>query len=338
MPRTARKCSKPKQKQSSVDGEPQMAGLDSRAGAVGTNKPGREPDGRYTKGNAGGPGNPHARHCAYMLAVFRKTVSEEQMVAVFNALAAKAMGGDVSAAKVLLSYTIGKPGNAPQPDLIDRDEWEHFQKDAMTLEEMQRALGRLPCSLGNEIVSTARPIMSASWANDLVSKLRGTGEGRWARSGNEEKAMGPGARGENAENRQNQKVDSVYDSMLASYQASMASVAPIPNGEMNPSDGRAIPTRRGPPSGSQSPASDSAGLNSTCASILPGSSLHASRATPDDAPAAKANRIPNGNSKRTAPDKNGRNTVKKLWLQPLARKLKGKKRGAGKSSLAGAKS
>src|SRR5262249_7628441 len=38
---------------------------------------------------------------------------------------AKAADGDISAAKLILSYKLGKPAPAPNPDEIDRDEWEH---------------------------------------------------------------------------------------------------------------------------------------------------------------------------------------------------------------------
>src|SRR5207302_6485249 len=38
-------------------------------------------------------------------------------------LKAKAREGDVAAIKLLLSYTIGKPTDAPDPDTLDQHEW-----------------------------------------------------------------------------------------------------------------------------------------------------------------------------------------------------------------------
>jgi hypothetical protein len=228
-------------------------------------------------------------------------------VQVINAIVARAITGDISAAKVLLSYTVGKPGNSPNPDLIEREEWDNYQKDAMTLDEMKQALGRLPCYLGNEIVSTARPYMSASWANALASKLMENGEGR-------------GPRGESKESCQNQSADSVYETMLASYQASMAGVgAPLPDGELQRSRGKAVPT---------SPRQDNTPQGHAPLAPLP-SSLN-----PHPSSLAIPHPIPNGKSRTTAPGKNGRNSAKKLWLQPLAKRLKGKKRTGGTKRLA----
>src|SRR5947208_13871538 len=83
----------------------------------------RTPGGRFVKDNPGGPGNPHARHCARMLALLRASISDETLIAIIRMLVEKARAGDVSAAKLLLSYKLGKPAPAPNPDQIDRDEW-----------------------------------------------------------------------------------------------------------------------------------------------------------------------------------------------------------------------
>src|SRR5712675_2323312 len=101
--------------------------------------------------DAGGPGNPHARHCARMLALFRSCISDEEMVALIRKLYEKAAAGDTSAAKIILNYKIGKPAPAPNPDQIDQDEWEHYQRDTINLEEMQKVLGSLPSKVGNDI-------------------------------------------------------------------------------------------------------------------------------------------------------------------------------------------
>jgi hypothetical protein len=88
---------------------------------------GRTANGRFAKNNSGGPGNPHARHCARMLALFRDAISDDEMNQLFRMLIVKAMGGDTAAAKLILSYKIGKLLDAPHPDSIDRDEWDHYQ-------------------------------------------------------------------------------------------------------------------------------------------------------------------------------------------------------------------
>jgi hypothetical protein len=131
----------------------------------------RTPDGRFARDNPGGPGNPHARHCARMLALLRASISDEHMVAIIRKLVEKALAGDVSAAKLILSYKLGKPAPAPNPDEIDRDEWEHYQRDTINLQEVQQVLGSLPARVGNDIARAALPIMTQARQEALASQL-----------------------------------------------------------------------------------------------------------------------------------------------------------------------
>jgi len=132
----------------------------------------RSSEGRFIAGNPGGPGNPNARHCARMLALLRTSVSDEELVAIIRALLDKAVKGDTSAAKIILSYKIGKPAPAPNSDQIDQDEWEHYQKDTINLQEMQQVLSSLPAKVGNDIARTALPIMTEARTRELATQLR----------------------------------------------------------------------------------------------------------------------------------------------------------------------
>jgi hypothetical protein len=156
----------------------------TRARARRTNKPtlpptknanpdlsGRTADGRFAKDNPGGPGNPHARHCARILALLRASISDEEMVAIIRALVVKAVDGDTSAAKLILSYKLGKPAPAPNPDEIERDEWEHYQRDTINLEDVQQVLGSLPSSVGNNLARTALPVMTQARKEEIASQL-----------------------------------------------------------------------------------------------------------------------------------------------------------------------
>jgi hypothetical protein len=106
-----------------------------------------------------------------MLALLRASISDEEMVAIFRMLVEKAVAKDVSAAKLVLSYKLGKPAPAPNPDQIDRDEWEHFQRDAINLDEVQQVLGSLPSKVGNDIARTALPIVTQAQKEALASRL-----------------------------------------------------------------------------------------------------------------------------------------------------------------------
>jgi hypothetical protein len=106
-----------------------------------------------------------------MLALLRASISDEEMVAIIRALVEKARDGDVSAAKLILSYKLGKPAPAPNPDEIDRDEWEHYQRDTIHLQDVQQVLGSLPSSVGNDIARTALPAMTQARKEEIASKL-----------------------------------------------------------------------------------------------------------------------------------------------------------------------
>ena len=70
---------------------------------------GRNAAGRFAPGNPGGPGNPYARRVAALRAALLDAVSEEDLRALARSLVEKARGGDVAAAKLLLSYAVGRP-------------------------------------------------------------------------------------------------------------------------------------------------------------------------------------------------------------------------------------
>jgi hypothetical protein len=107
-----------------------------------------------------------------MLALFRSCISDEEMIAIIRKLHEKAAAGDTSAAKLIFSYKIGKPAPAPNPDQIDRDEWDQYKRDTINLEEVQKVLGSLPAKVGNDIARTALPIMTEARKEELASQLR----------------------------------------------------------------------------------------------------------------------------------------------------------------------
>src|SRR5580704_9086695 len=172
MPRKAKSVKDAEPQPTAPGDENQQPSLTEEQAAASEAPPkDRDGGGKFTKGNPGGPGNPHARACARMLEVFRNAISEDEMLQICRMLFVKAVGGDVSAAKIILSYKIGKPLPAPHPDSIDRDEWDHYQKDAMNEEEMKLVLSSLPTQAGNDIARVTLPIMTTARMNDLAAQL-----------------------------------------------------------------------------------------------------------------------------------------------------------------------
>ena len=109
---------------------------------------GRKPNGQFAKGNPGGPGNPFARRTARLRATLLDAVGEEGLSEIVQELVSAAKGGDVQAAKLVLSYTLGKPVDAIHPDSLDVHEQElqrQMPRDSTSMidDEMRARVERL---------------------------------------------------------------------------------------------------------------------------------------------------------------------------------------------------
>jgi hypothetical protein len=98
----------------------------------------RDADGRFAKGNPGGPGNPYARQVAALRREALAAVTPDDIHAIIAKMIELARAGDVAAAKLVLGYAVGRPAPAPtlpSPDRLAEDEWQGFKDTApMTLE------------------------------------------------------------------------------------------------------------------------------------------------------------------------------------------------------------
>lgn len=80
---------------------------------------GRGPRGQFTKGNAGGPGNPFAARVAKLRKAMFAAVTPADLKAVIETLIREARGGNIPAIRELLERTLGKP---VEYDLLERIE------------------------------------------------------------------------------------------------------------------------------------------------------------------------------------------------------------------------
>src|SRR5262245_9634642 len=83
---------------------------------------GRDAKGKFTKGNHGGPGNPYARRVAKLRQLLLSAVTDEVLGSIVEKLIDMAKGGDLAAIKLVLAYSIGKPGPCVDPDRLEEDE------------------------------------------------------------------------------------------------------------------------------------------------------------------------------------------------------------------------
>jgi hypothetical protein len=72
----------------------------------------RGKNGRFLKGHAGGPGNPHAQRVHRLRSALLNTVTPADIEEIIRKLVAMAKEGDIAATKELLDRTLGKPVTA----------------------------------------------------------------------------------------------------------------------------------------------------------------------------------------------------------------------------------
>jgi hypothetical protein len=96
---------------------------------------GRDSQGRFTKGNPGGPGNPYYRRQAQLKRLLLASVTDADVQSVMQVLLGLARGGDLAAIKLFLEYTVGKPTQEVDPDKEELHEW-HLQQQTPRLEQV----------------------------------------------------------------------------------------------------------------------------------------------------------------------------------------------------------
>ena len=82
----------------------------------------RDENGRFRKGNRGGPGNPWTRQSARLRKALLDAVSTHELRAVIRVLKEKAHAGDLPAIRLLLSYGLSTSANA----IIRSELQKHF--------------------------------------------------------------------------------------------------------------------------------------------------------------------------------------------------------------------
>ena len=90
---------------------------------------GRKSNGQFAEGNKCGTGNPYARRVARLRSALLDAVGESGLTDIVQGMVTAAKGGDVAAAKLLLSYLLGKPVESVEPDYVEIHERELQSKD-----------------------------------------------------------------------------------------------------------------------------------------------------------------------------------------------------------------
>jgi hypothetical protein len=113
---------------------------------------GRDARGRF------GPGNPFARRVARLRQVLLDAVSDEDLQIVAEQLVVKAKMGDLAATKLLFQYVLGKPAATVDPDALDVEEVELYQRAPRHGEVTDVVAGRMSAELAAGMLRQVVPV------------------------------------------------------------------------------------------------------------------------------------------------------------------------------------
>ena len=89
---------------------------------------GRQPDGKFAKGNRAGQGNPHAKRAQQLRSAVLAAVKPSEIKAVVLKLVELAKGGDTVAAKLLFDRVLGKSSVAVDAPAVPGTEPEQSRE------------------------------------------------------------------------------------------------------------------------------------------------------------------------------------------------------------------
>jgi hypothetical protein len=106
-----------------------------------------------------------------MRQAFSEAVSEDDLVALAQTIKRKALEGDMAAAKLLLAYAIGKPGNVVAPDTLDLQEIRQYEDEVRHYSSLPSVAATPDLGLACTIARTSRPGIADVAARDLGKAL-----------------------------------------------------------------------------------------------------------------------------------------------------------------------
>ncbi len=136
---------------------------------------GRDEHGRFAKGNAGGPGNPFARQVGRLRQVLLNAATPERMERIAGKMMELAEAGDVQAAKLVLSYVVGKPAEAVNPDTLAVEEVEQLKRNTAAVGTALPAVGAVELEPVLTLVRAGRDAASRDFATRMAQLLADPG-------------------------------------------------------------------------------------------------------------------------------------------------------------------
>jgi hypothetical protein len=100
----------------------------------------RGEDGRFLKGNPGGPGNPHIRQVARLKAALYESITPDDVHALMRRMLDEALAGNVAAARLVVEHTLGKPLPGSTASALDAELAEQYSLDLLSSDELHALL------------------------------------------------------------------------------------------------------------------------------------------------------------------------------------------------------
>ena len=126
--------------------------------------------GQFVKGNRGGPGNPFGRMVAALRQAAMECIAKDEICSLLRKMLERGLEGHVAAARLVLSYTIGKPRETVDPDQLNVQEWELFKQSAKMTEEVEEVTKSLEPDMVINMARTLRQETVLSGARRRADK------------------------------------------------------------------------------------------------------------------------------------------------------------------------
>lgn len=132
----------------------------------------KDQQGRFMQGNKGGPGNPFGRQVALLRSIVLQASTEERMEELIEMLWKLALDGNLAAVRLILQYTLGKPGRAVEPDRVEIDDWNLKKENAVLPAEMLATPLKVTAERSNRVCEMMWPTLEVETLRPFKESLR----------------------------------------------------------------------------------------------------------------------------------------------------------------------
>ena len=127
--------------------------------------------GKFMAGNPGGPGNPHNRQIAMFKRAILSATTPDEAKSLARKIYDMAMEGNLAAAKIYFTYTVGKPDNPIDPDRVGVHEREVYRDTAPLKTEMATYIAAGKADTNLHMIRCLQPLTAALQHDQMLNAL-----------------------------------------------------------------------------------------------------------------------------------------------------------------------